>query len=519
MPGATPLKTDPRSPLGAALSASRRVALRTAVLALFASTILPVSVAAAASPSPFVVHRVGNTYHAVSQTTAKVYSGTLKFAVESAINDLDQSGGGKVSFTAGVFDLASDRFEPKDVADITFEGQGVDSTVLQNSSSAATDTEPFDMVRANRIVIRDMTVNAGGPLRSTSDAIDFDGGNEVLIERVKITDSRGRGIVFDGKDVDRGTPRTADWNTIRDCVIDGIPSDGIELLASGQNRIDGCTITNVGGHGIQITKSSTQADHPSKKSNGNVIVGSVIDQAGQDGLNVTSSDRNVIDGNTITNSSDDVPGRDGIRITSSDSVACDDNVVRNNRATDTQAVKTQKYGLNIASPNCHGTVVVNNDFSGNRVGPINDAGSYSEFLASPPTQGAAAAADVAAPVSSIGRPRLGKSFKGFKIRKFKGTANDSGSGLAFVEIALRQTLKNGCRWWNGSKFVSGSCNKKRFQAATGLDSWKYLLSKILKPSDEGNIRFYTLFARATDMVGNVESVFKKGRNTNRFEVT
>jgi parallel beta-helix repeat protein len=492
----------------------------TAIVALFASMVLPGPVSAASSSSPFVVHRAGNTYHAISQTTAKVYSGTLKFAVESAVNDLNQTGGGRVTFTAGVFDLGSDRFEPKDIEDITFEGQGIDSTVIQNSSSAPTDTEPFDMVRSNRIVIRDMTVTAGGPLRSTSDAIDFDGGNEVVIERVKVTGSRGRGIVFDGKDADGASPRTADWNTIRGCVIDGIPSDGIELLASGQNRIEGCTITNVGGHGIQITKSSPQADQPNKKSNANIVIGNFIDQAGQDGLNVTSGDRNVIDGNTVTNSSDDVSGRDGIRITSTDSVTCDDNTVMNNRATDTQAVKTQKYGLNIASPNCHGTVVVNNDFSGNRVGPVNDEGMSSEYLASlPASTGGGGGVDVTAPVSRVGRPRIGKTFNASKIRRFRGTATDNGSGLALVQIALRQKLAKGCKWWNGNRFVRGGCNSKRFRPATRLASWRYVLSKKLKPSDEGNIRFYTLYTRATDAAGNVESVFQKGRNANRFEIT
>jgi len=127
--------------------------------------------------------------------------------------------------------------------------------------------------------------------------------------------------------------------------------------------------------------------------------------------------------------------------------------------------------------------------------------------------------DATAPKSDIGKPAPGKSYLPSRIKKLTGTASDGGSGLALVEIALRQTLKNGCKWWNGSKFVSGSCNKKRFKAATGLGSWKYQLSKNLKPSDEGNIRFYTLFARATDMAGNVESLFKKGRNANRFEVT
>jgi hypothetical protein len=56
-------------------------------------------------------------------------------------------------------------------------------------------------------------------------------------------------------------------------------------------------------------------------------------------------------------------------------------------------------------------------------------------------------------------------------------------------------------------------------AATGLASWTYALSGKLTPSDRGKVRFYTLFARATDAAGNVESLFKKKRNANRFEVT
>jgi hypothetical protein len=128
-------------------------------------------------------------------------------------------------------------------------------------------------------------------------------------------------------------------------------------------------------------------------------------------------------------------------------------------------------------------------------------------------------ADTAAPKTDIGKPVKGKTYNDSTFRRFRGIATDSGSGLALVEIALRQTLDNGCRWWNGSRFKSGACNKKRFKPAAGLGAWRYLLSKKLKPSDEGNVRFYTLFARATDMAGNVEALFKKGRNANRFQVT
>lgn len=323
--------------------------------------------------SPYVVSNLGGgTYRAASATAGTTFTGSLKSVVESAVTDLDSTGGGEVLFGAGVFDLGSTNLEFYDVFDITFAGQGIDSTTLQNVSSAAKDTEPFDFTGALRVTIRDMTISAGGAARTTSDAIDFDAGNDSVVERVKITASRARGIVFDGK----GADWTADGNQVHDCVITGvIRGDGIELLASRNNLIEGCTITNVGGHGIQVNKSSLSADQPNKKSNDNVVTGNVITDAGQDGVDVISGDRNQLLGNTILNSSNITSGRDGIRITSGDSQTCDDNVVDGNIAGDNQAVKTQRYGLNIASSLCKRTVVTANDFSGNLIGPIRDVGT------------------------------------------------------------------------------------------------------------------------------------------------
>jgi parallel beta-helix repeat protein len=336
----------------------------------------------------FVVTRAGDTYKALSPSTGTTHEGTLKLVVESAVRDLNAAGGGRVVFGADLFDLGGERFSLHDIADIEFVGQGMDATVIRNFSTEPKDSEPFDMHDTNRIVIRDMTVNAGGSLESTSDAIDFDGGNNVLIERVKVAESRSRGIVFDGKDFTGTVPRTADGNVVRGCVIIGIPGDGIELLAASNNRVEGCTITNVGGRGIQVTKSAPdpigQGGAPvqtNKKSNDNVLIGNVIDEAGRDGIEVVSGDRNVIDGNLVTNSSDDVLSRDGIRVTSSDSITCDDNVVRNNRAMDTQTTKTQSYGLRIANALCNGTVVgPNNDFTGNRVGDLRDDGTDTQYV-------------------------------------------------------------------------------------------------------------------------------------------
>ena len=322
----------------------------------------------------FTVRRAGSTYTAESGTTT--YSGTLKSVVQSAANELTRLGGGTVGFGAGDYDLGADNFEFYDVTDVAFIGQGIDVTSLRNSSDAAKDTEPFDCTRCDRLTIRNMTVSAGGSLRSTSDALDFDGGDDILIDSVKVTEARGRGIVFDGKGNPAAGLGTADRNVVRNCVImGGVPSDGISLLASNNNRVENCQITDVGGTGIYATKASATTDQPNKPSNDNVISGNRIENAGRNGIAVNSGNRNLITGNTVLNSSDNTAGLDGIRLSSTDGVACNDNRVESNTATDNQTPKTQRYGLHISSANCNRTVVGSNTFAGNLTGTIRDVGT------------------------------------------------------------------------------------------------------------------------------------------------
>ncbi len=336
------------------------------------------------SPSPFLVTRSGSTYTAASQSTTSSYTGSLKSVVESAVTEMNSfggsgGGGGTITFAADTFDLGSDHFEFDDISDIVFEGQGVDSTVITNNSSAPEDTELFDIVTADALTLRDFTVAANGAPRATSDALDFDDGSNIVIERVKITASRGRGIVFDGK----GPGWSSGNNTITDCVITGIPGDGIELLAAHDNTISGCLITDVGGHGIQLNKSSTTAPQPNKKSNGNLITGNTIDNSGQDGININSSDGNRITNNIVTNSSDDVPNKDGIRLSSNNGITCDDNEIEDNTSTDNQVVKTQRYGINISSSLCNRTVLGANSLAGNLTGEINDLGTDTQDIDPP----------------------------------------------------------------------------------------------------------------------------------------
>jgi chitodextrinase len=345
-----------------------RIILATGIGAALLLTAATVPVAATSTLPTFTVTRTGDTYVAASGTTT--FSGSLKQVVEKAVSQLGSTGG-TISFVAGDFDLGGDWFTFKGITNITFAGAGMDATLIRNATNVRKDTEPFDIVGASNVVIRDLAVAAGGTPRSTSDAIDFDNGSNVLIERVAVIESRARGIVFDGK----GPGWSATGNVIRDCVITGIPGKGIELLAASGNLVEGCTITDVGGQGIQLNKSSTSAVQPNKPSSDNVIRGNFIVRAGSHGVEINSGSRNAVTANTILDSGQLVTSRDGIRIGSNDGIVCDDNGVDANRAAN-ESGTTQTWGLNIASAACHRTMVgASNDFDGNRLGAIKDLGT------------------------------------------------------------------------------------------------------------------------------------------------
>jgi parallel beta-helix repeat protein len=331
---------------------------------------------ATATLSPIVIDHAGSSFTATG-ATGLLHTGTLKSVVENSVSDLmTNHETGVIRFPAGDFDLGTTFFRLTSIANVTFEGAGMDATTIHNLTSAAADTEPFNFETATNVVIRDMTIAAGGPARSTSDTIDFDNGSLSTVERVKITGSRARGIVFDGKN--------NDWNShgniVRDCVISNVPTIGIQFLASTDNRVERCTVSGTGGHGIQAVKSSSTATQANKKASRNVITGNTVVDAGQDGINITSSDGNQVTNNIVRNSSDDVASRDGIKIAISDSTTADDNVISGNRAFDDQAVKTQRYGLHISSSLANRTVVgPGNDFTGNLTGPIRNVGTGTIF--------------------------------------------------------------------------------------------------------------------------------------------
>lgn len=324
----------------------------------------------------YVVKKTAKGYRAVPRSQGKTYRGTLKTVLQATAAFLDRKGGGKIRFTAGTFDFGGQYFLGKGTTDVAFVGAGMRKTLIKNFSNAAADTEPFNFFSAFGVKVRDLSVAAGGSTRTTSDALDFDRGNDVVVARVRVVDSRGRGIVFDGKD----SAATSLRNRITGCVIRHTTGHGIELLASSRNVVERCRIRNVGGSGIMVKKSTPSAVQPNKKSSRNLIRYNRITDAGENGIIVISGNNNRIIRNRVYNSADEVANHDGIRIDEADGVSCDDNKVSYNIASDNQKPKTQRYGLNISSRYCHRTVVgPGNKFKGNLRGRIHDEGTATKY--------------------------------------------------------------------------------------------------------------------------------------------
>ncbi len=114
---------------------------------------------------------------------------------------------------------------------MSFSGVGMDSTIISNRSNftGGTDTEPFSFSNCQDITIRDLTVEAGGFYKTTTDAIDFDQGARCTVERVRVRRSRSRAIVFDGGDAGKN----ATGNTVTNCLIQGCPEKPQLATVSG----------------------------------------------------------------------------------------------------------------------------------------------------------------------------------------------------------------------------------------------------------------------------------------------
>ncbi len=308
----------------------------------------------------YYIRNNAGTYEAwQDEETAATYSGTLLVSnVLDQIESANPGGGYAVIFGIGTFDMGTENWVLNTHSDVLIAGAGIEATLIQNSTGAASDSEPFSFTSCDKITIRDMTVSAGGAARNTSDAIDFDAGDDCLVERVRVIASRGDGIVFDGKD---GT--IARRNTVRDCEVTGANLSGIMLLASDDNLITGNRIHTNGESGIKVNRDTT----PAQASSRNVISNNHIYSNVEAGIEILECDSNVITGNVIRdNGTGAGTYDDGIVVDdfNTGGIGADNNIIIGNQIYDTQGTPTQDRAININDALVTGTIV-----TGNVIGP------------------------------------------------------------------------------------------------------------------------------------------------------
>lgn len=131
------------------------------------------------------------------------------------------------------------------------------------------------------------------------------------------------------------------------------------------------------------------------------------------------------------------------------------------------------------------------------------------------------ASDTTPPVSYFHQPLHGETYRAGQIRDILAFADDYGTGVKRVHIALMAKKTNGsCAWFGRPQkdFGRGSCSKKVWMRFTTDETVVYRLPQQLRPSRGTKIRFYKAWSRGVDEIGNVETAFDRFRNVSRFEV-
>lgn len=272
-----------------------------------------------------------------------------------------------LQFAAGVFDFgtittAGARTTFVDLADMTVAGAGEGATTLRVTSSLAEDTEPISCTRCDGFTLRDITVDALGTARSTSDAVDFDDSDFVTVERVTVTNSRGSGLALDGKDAGA----TSRGHTIRDFTVEACAYEGILCWAVTDSLFDNVRTTGVGttasGQGIKFNR------HSGGQCRDCTVRGGIFEN-GTVGIAIYGSDRVLVDGAIVRGNSSH-----GVYVqTFSDAIAATDHTIAH-----LHSVNNGGYGISIvpnAAATITGTRIIDHRPSGNTSGAVNDVGT------------------------------------------------------------------------------------------------------------------------------------------------
>jgi parallel beta-helix repeat protein len=342
--------------------------------------------------------------------------GTDWTVVRQALLDLPIDGG-TLLFSSGTFDFGLNNVKIEHMHNIWLVGQGIDVTFIKNAPPNTADLEPFSYSDADGAVVRDMTIRSEPNLRYTSDALDFDNSDNVLVERVKITASPARGIIFDGKDQVGQPGWQSHNNVVRNCIVTGCALSGIELLCAENCQIIDCTVYGNAEHGVNIAAQSNSLRH----SIGNTVSGGSYTNNGKNGIAIFAGESNTVQnvncsgnaqngvmirphpyeslksvGNVLSGGTFSANTWHGVQIVDSDSTAVDGvqcldnnldgvriltekygatgNRIENSGCTNTRLPRKQDWGITLigTSPAVADTIVRNNDLCGNLRGSLND---------------------------------------------------------------------------------------------------------------------------------------------------
>jgi len=187
-------------------------------------------------------------------------------------------------------------------------------------------------------------------------------GSEGIYLDEDCSDNDITGNIIKGNSTDGIECYTAERNTISGNILQGNGAMGIYLYSSDYNAVVGNTIKDNTWYGIWT-----------EGCNYNTISGNTVSGNNYTGIHLYESGHSTVESNTVVGNSQGADNTyDGITIEANS----DYNNVQGNTVRHAGGAKQHRYGINIASAGCDGTLVINNDlYLAGKTADYNDAGT------------------------------------------------------------------------------------------------------------------------------------------------
>jgi parallel beta-helix repeat protein len=275
--------------------------------------------------------------------------------INSAITALGTNAG-KVVLLEGLFAIAASINLPSNVS---LEGQG-DATVLQipNANNAT-----FNMIQNADSTNGNTGIDVSNLKIDGNNANNTTGTQMIGVKFTKVT-----------------------YSTIENITVTNMRTDGIYLLSSDNNTITGNTVTSSILAGIRLVtcKGNTVFGNVCQGGNNtgiamytsctyNLISGNICQGNNYNGLTIDSSTMNAVLGNMcVENSQVTHNTYDNILLSNSANY----NNVQGNTCRQGALTNKPKYGIEVATNNCTGNLITNNDLTtGGATGAFSDLGT------------------------------------------------------------------------------------------------------------------------------------------------